>query len=137
MDEDTVAFDCNRWNNKGQAIVNSMQSPTASFPYSTQAQVLFIGQASDPLEKNPLTGGAAPPIDWNNRVVVDESNPTAPTAYVNYNWTCYPAHVVFVNGMKVYEYLPTDNSLFYIAKCLEQYYPKLTGVTSPVQVPVQ
>ena len=56
---------------------------------------------------------------------------------VTCNWTCYPAHVVFVNGMKVYEYLPTDNSLFYIAKCLEQYYPKLTGVTSPVQVPVQ
>jgi hypothetical protein len=132
MDEDNRAFDCKLWNRSGQALMTDMQIPTASFPYATQAQVLFIGDAS-----NPLQSAIDPPIRWNNRVVVDESNPTAPTAYVNYNHTCYPAHVVFVNGTKVYEYLPPQNDIYYVARCLFQDNPKVTGVSTPMQVPVQ
>lgn len=67
-------------------------------------------------------------------MVVDESSPTA---YVNYNHTCYPAHVVFVNGINIYEYLPTRNDLKYAALCLDQLLPKLTGVSPTKQVPVQ
>jgi hypothetical protein len=73
-------------------------------------------------------------------VVVNESNPAAPQASVNYNHTCYPAHIVKVNGTTVYSYLPPYNNIAYLANCLLQapfFGTKVTGVSSAVTVPVQ
>jgi hypothetical protein len=71
------------------------------------------------------------------RTVLDATNPYSPTAYVNYNHTCYPAHQIKVNGTVVYLYTPPRNDLVYIAACLSQLNPKITGQTSAVQVPPQ
>jgi hypothetical protein len=70
------------------------------FPYSTQAQVLFTGSGTNPLEAPRAL------ITWQRNVIVDESNPVAPTAYVSFNHTCYPAHTVTVNGMTIYDKQP-------------------------------
>ncbi|HLH44707.1 MAG TPA: hypothetical protein VKV74_17085 [Bryobacteraceae bacterium] len=67
-----------------------------------------------------------------NIAVVRHGVPTTPTAYMNYNWTCYPAHVVRVNGVQVYEYLPPRNDLAYVGLCLTQapFFRKQTGVSA-------
>jgi len=134
MDDDGIPNDCKFWNASGHASTQDMATPSVTFPYPTQAQVLFAGTAFNPLEIQLNNG-----INWNMNVVVDESNPTAPTAYVNFNHTCYPARKVIVNGMTIYDKQPPYNDVGYIAKCLFQFpgFGKLTGVSTAVQVPVQ
>ncbi len=110
-----------------------MQSPSVSYPSSTQAQVHFSGLGNDPLE--PAIGG----IVWDMNVVIDQSSPSAPTALVSYNHTCYPAHIIKVNGQRVYEYLPQYNNTAYLTACLLQLpgYGKRIGVSTTTQVPKQ
>jgi hypothetical protein len=84
------------------------------------------------------SAAAAGPITWNMRVVVSTANASAPTAYVNYNHTCYPAHQVTVNGSQIYLYTPVSNTFAYIAVCLSgTSASKITGQTNPISVPVQ
>lgn len=132
-DEDNVADDCFLWNAAGHGSTDSMSAYTTSYPYATQAHL--YGSASNPLE-NP-----SPPITWDMNVVVDDSNPSSPTSYVNYNHTCYPAHIVKVNGTVVYSYQPPYNNPVYLASCLFQIPligDKVTGTTSPaITVPTQ
>ena len=128
LDEDKVPNDCYLWN---AAATASASNFTHQETYSTsQGQELFTGSASNPL---------APPgfaINWNMRTVLDTTNPNAPTAYVNYNHTCYPAHQVVVNGKTIYSYTPADNTFSYITTCLSGISStKITGQTSPVSVP--
>jgi hypothetical protein len=85
-------------------------SPTYSPPVTT---VPFTGSA-----QNPLEPPVAPSIYWYMNVVINESTPSAPTAYVVPSHTCYPAHVVKVNGTVVYSYTPTRNDPFYLVECL-------------------
>jgi hypothetical protein len=80
--------------------------PTATVP--------FYGTAANPLE--PLS----PSIEWGLSVVINESNPAAPTAYVAGLHTCYPAHIVKVNGTVIYSFQPAGNDLKTIALCLYQ-----------------
>ena len=128
LDEDNVSGDCYHWNASGTASSSSW-SHTETYS-STQGQELLIGSAGNPLESS------AGPITWNMRVVTDTSKPSSPTAYVNYNHTCYPAHQVFVNGTQVYLYTPSLNSFAYIATCLSGISSsKVTGQTSAVAVP--
>jgi hypothetical protein len=74
-------------------------------------------------------------INWNINTVVNDPNPAQPTAYVNYNHTCYPAHIVKVNNQVIYTYTPPSNTPAYIGLCLTGINPHVTGQTSPVVVP--
>ena len=126
-DKDGVGLDCYLWNNAGQAV--PAFSHDVSYPYAFEGQVHYSGAASNPLETQVAS------ITWDMRTVVDTTNPSAPTAYVNYNHTCYPAHQIKVNGTVVYSYTPSENDLAYITGCLTQVLSKITGQTSSVQVP--
>ena len=107
LDEDNISYDCHLFNAAKTAPASGF---THSETYSTnQGQELFIGSAANPLES------AAGPITWNMRTVIDATNPASPTAFVNYNHTCYPAHQVLVNGKTVYLYTPPSNTFAYIA----------------------
>jgi hypothetical protein len=127
LDEDGVANDCLLWNLAGQATPNF--SHDESYPQAHQAQVHYTGSVSNPLEI------VTAPITWDMRTVLDTTNPQSPTAYVNYNHTCYPAHQVIVNGTVVYAYFPPDNSAFYILGCLFFQTGKVIGVSQVKSVP--
>jgi hypothetical protein len=67
--------------------------------------------------------------------VLDTTNSQAPTAFVNYSHTCYPAHQVKVNGIVIYSYQPLRNDPDYLFECLTLHNGTVTGHTSPVTVP--
>src|SRR5713101_809021 len=125
-DEDGIANDCYLWNN-----ANKIYQPfdyDVTFPYAHQAQVHQFGSAYNPLENSSAT------ITWDMRTVLDTTNQQSPTAYVNYNHTCYPAHQIKVNGTVIYSYTPPDNSPPYLFDCLVSHINKVVGVTQPVVV---
>jgi hypothetical protein len=132
-DEDPTPNDCFLWNAAAYADTSNMRQHSISYPYATQAQVHFFGYAGNPLDLS-LGLGPIGAINWDMNVVIDDSTPTAPTAYVNFNHTCYPAHIVKVNGTVIYEKLPTYNNSAYVAACLLQIIPKTTGVSLPTTV---
>lgn len=109
-DLDNVYHDCLLFNDVQKAIPQF--SVTVTYPFAHQAQVLFTGQSSDPLE--PAAGW----IQWNMRTTLDTTDPLNPTAYVDYNHTCFPAHEVVVNNTVVYKFMPTNNSISNLAYCL-------------------
>jgi hypothetical protein len=130
-DEDMQPSDCFVWNAAGHASTANMQfsgSPVFSPPVAT---VPFGGTAADPLEL------ASPPIYWNMKVVINESNPAAPTAYVVASHTCYPAHIVKVNGTVIYNFQPVGNDIVTIGNCLIVTYPLITAQGPTVQVSTQ
>jgi hypothetical protein len=134
QDEDGVGNDCHLWNAWGKADLSNMGAYEVSYPYSTQAQVHLFGSGQDPLE--PRLGG----ITWDMNVVVDDSTPGAATAIVSFNHTCYPAHIVKVNGTVVYYYPPPQNNTAYLGACLLQlpFLGKVVGQQSTtVSVPSQ
>jgi len=116
-DEDNTPYDCRLWNEKGQADTAQMQSHSVSFS-GHQAVVTLSGLGQDPLE--PKLGG----IKWNASISLDETNPSAPTAQFSITHTCYPAHIIKVNGVTIKDIPPRYNNTFYLIGCL----------TSPVQV---
>jgi len=130
LDEDGIANDCYLWNASGQAPTTGI-AYDVSYPYPHQGQVHFDGSASNPLESSWAA------IQWDMRTVVDATNPSAPTAIVNYNHTCYPSHQIKVNGQVVYLYTPPSNDLAYITACLVlNGNNKIIGQqTTPTQVP--
>jgi hypothetical protein len=127
LDEDGISNDCFLWNNSGQAVPNFAYD--VSYPNPHQGQVHYDASVSNPLE-SPLAT-----IQWDMRTVVDTTNPQVPTAYVNYNHTCYPAHQIKVNGMIIYSYQPLHNDTNYLFECLSVHAGAVTGQTSPVTVP--
>jgi hypothetical protein len=127
-DEDGIANDCHLWNASGKADPGGFLYDV-SFPYAHQGQVHFDGSSSNPLDP-------AAPILWDMRTVVDTTNPSKPTAIVNYNHTCYPSHQVKVNGTIVYLYTPPQNDSGYIFNCLALHLNKVVGQQqTPTQVP--
>ncbi len=130
LDKDEISDDCYLWNKSGQASFDAFSYNT-SYPFPHQAQVQYSGSASNPLESSLSS------ITWDVRTVIDTTNPAAPTAYVNFNHTCYPAHQVKINGQVVYLYTPAENDLIYIFDCLVLHDNKVTGQTEPTQVPLQ
>jgi len=84
--------------------------------------------------RHPLENQSAT-ITWDMRTVLDTTNPLSPTAYVNYNHTCYPAHQVKVNGAVIYSYIPPDNSPSYLFTCLVRHDYMRVGVTQSTAVP--
>ena len=130
-DEDNVQFDCLKWNDRGKSDTSTFQGHSVSFPSGTQAQVNLSGLGQDPLE--PKIGG----IQWNATVTINDSNPNQPTATVDIMHTCYPAHIVKVNGTVVYSYLPPHNNTAYLLSCLLTLplFPEVHGATGAVPVP--
>ena len=128
LDEDGIANDCYLWNNAQTASTSGMYS-SVSYPFASQGQFLAYGSAGNPLESDWAA------INWNINTVVNDPNPAQPTAYVNYNHTCYPAHIVKVNNQVIYTYTPPSNTPAYIGLCLTGINPHVTGQTSPVVVP--
>jgi hypothetical protein len=126
-DEDGVANDCLLWNNAKH--IYQPFSYDVSYPYVHQAQVHFVGSAYNPLESSAAT------ITWDMRTVLDTTNQQSPTAYVNYNHTCYPAHQIKVNGVVVYSYMPPSDSPSYLFGCLVLHTNKLVNQTQPRTVP--
>ena len=126
-DEDGIPNDCYLWNNA--ATATPAFSQFVNFPYAHQGQVEFSGASSNPLESTYA------PITWDMRTVVDTTNPQSPTAYVNYNHTCYPSHQIKVNNQVIYLYTPPRNDLVYITGCLYFQTGKITGQTNPTTVP--
>jgi hypothetical protein len=127
QDEDGIPNDCYLWNNSGKAIPAFPYDVT--FPYPHQGQVHYSGSASNPLESSLAT------IQWDMRTVLDTTNPQSPTAYVNYNHTCYPAHQIKVNGSIIYSYQPSYNDPNYLYQCLTLHVGTVIGQTNPVGVP--
>ena len=126
-DEDNVAGDCYHFNAAQTGTPSASHDETYS---SGQGQEHMTGNASNPFEP----AGA---IHWDFRVVFNTSNPSSPTAYVNYNFTCYPSHQVFVNGQSIELYTPPYDNSAYVAACLTQApgFGATTGQTNPVAVP--
>jgi hypothetical protein len=135
LDEDGISSDCHLWNQTGQASYSGFTYGTSSGGTNLGA-LEFIGSASNPLE----TTLAA--ISWDMITTINYSNPSAPTASVTYNHTCYPAHQVKVGSSNtvVYSFTPPSNSLVYIAACLTIGVDLLTeesGTTGYVSVTVE
>jgi hypothetical protein len=111
-DEDNAPDDCHFWNRKGQGDVTNMQSHSVTFPGSNKAVVTLSGKGQDPLE--PKFGG----IQWNATITLDSTDPNNPTAQVSISHTCYPAHIIKVNGVTLLDDQPTFNNVFYLIGCL-------------------
>ncbi len=130
-DEDGIADDCHFWNKSGTANSTGLIYDT-SYPVAHQGQVHFSGTTWNPLENDNAT------ITWDMRTVISTTNPAAPTAIVNYNHTCFPAHQIKVNGKVVYLYTPPQSNIAYIFNCLALHLNKVVGQqTSTTTVPVQ
>jgi len=127
MDEDGIQYDCRLWNNKGKASPAQF-AQQVTFPTLQQAQVLFYGESSNPLE-------APAPINWSMRTVIDAPPAGSSSAYANFNHTCYPAHQIKVNNQLVYLYTPPRNDGVFLTNCLLLHLDKVIGQSNTVTVP--
>ena len=91
----------------------------------------FYGTASNPLESNLAK------IAWDMRVYMNGDNPNnAQVTEVNYNHTCFPAHMIKVQEYTVYEWKPTSDDIGYLATGLVLQLNKIIGDVHPnKQVP--
>jgi hypothetical protein len=127
LDEDGIANDCYLWNNAKKTPQPTTYDVT--YPFAHQGQVHYVGSVYNSLESSAAT------ITWDMRTVLDTTNPQSPTAYVNYNHTCYPAHQITVNGAVVYSYTPPSDAPQQLLNCLVFHDFKLVGQTQPMVVP--
>jgi hypothetical protein len=59
-------------------------------------------------------------IKWNLVISLDTTDPVNPKSWVSGGTeTCYPAHIVKVNGTVVYQAVPSQNNVVYLGACLE------------------
>ncbi len=128
-DEDNLSGDCHLYNGALTGTPTGNHDETWAV---SQGQEHMSGNASDPF----YSVGA---VTWDLRVVLNDPTPAAPTGYVNYNFTCYPAHQVVVNGQLLYRYTPPSNDKAYLFGCLalSPSYSKVSGQTSEVAIPAQ
>lgn len=111
-DEDNKQYDCLLWNDRGKANLTTMQTHSVSFPGGHQAVVTLSGLGQDPLE--PQLGG----IKWNGTITLDTTDPNNPTAQAAISHTCYPAHIVKVNGVTIIDDNKVTNTTGNLFKCL-------------------
>jgi hypothetical protein len=111
-DEDGVPGDCHLWNAKGEADKSGMSGVNVTYG-SPITQVNLSGHGSNPLETPQAQ------IKWGLTISLDTTDPTNPKAWVSGGTTtCYPAHIVKVNGVVVYSWIPSRNDIPYIGGCL-------------------
>jgi hypothetical protein len=125
-DEDGIARDCWLWNDSGYASTDDFHQDV-SFPYPTQGQAHNYGTASNPLESSLAK------IAWDMRTVIDYSNLDNVTGIVNYNHTCFPAHIIKVNDHTIYSWTPPRNDTDYITGCLLFQQGKIIGQQTQAQ----
>ncbi len=113
-DEDERSYDCRLWNAKGEDTNSGLGGVGVTFGNPiTQVNVHGLGQ--NPLEVNPPGEG----VKWNLTISLDTTDPAHPKAWVSGGTaTCYPAHIVKVNGTPVFEQRPTQNNTVYLGLCL-------------------
>jgi hypothetical protein len=129
-DEDEVRKDCHLWNDKGEDPNTGMRGIGVTFG-NPITQVNLYGLGRNPLEANPPGEG----IKWNLIISLDTTDREHPKAWVSGGTaTCYPAHIVKVNGMKVFEQPPRYNNTFYLGYCLDLPGSPVTP-SNPVVVP--
>ena len=134
-DEDNSRDDCHFWNDRGKAVLTDMQSHSVAFPSSNRAVVSLSGKGQDPLE--PKFGG----IQWNATITLDSTDPNNPTAQVSITHTCYPAHIIKVNGVTLIDDRPNWllNNTLYLIGCLTDpfHLSWKTTTTGAISVPNQ
>lgn len=114
-DEDERRNDCHLWNDKGESPSSEMRGVSVTFGKPV-TQVNLYGAGADPLEPS-LAGQVG--IKWNLTISLDTADAANPKAWVSGGTaTCYPAHIVKVNGTKVFEAPPSENNLAYLTRCL-------------------
>jgi len=115
-DEDEQRFDCRFWNDKGEADNSAMRGVGVTFG-NPITQVNLYGFGQDPLE--PRLPGSG--IKWNLIVSLDTTDAAHPKAWVSSGTaTCYPAHIVKVNGTKIFERQPLQNNTLFLLACLDE-----------------
>lgn len=126
-DEDNVPNDCYLWNQADYTDMSGMFGDlTVTGSTSESGNAHFDGTASNPLENS--TAKTA----WDMRVTMDGSNPNnALVTTVNYNHTCFPAHLVKVNEWTVYHYEPSTSDATYVFGCLVLQQGKIIGQSQP------
>jgi len=129
-DEDGVRYDCYLWNDTGTADARSLGGGNVTNS-SGQAQLNLYGAASNPLEQS-LFGTVS--IKWNVTIGLNASNSASPTASVDATHTCYPFHMVKVNGKVIYQGVPNKNSTQELTRCLSGA-PQVHNVTNYLIVP--
>jgi hypothetical protein len=107
-------------------MTNMLGDLTVTGSTSESGSAHFDGTASNPLESSLAK------ISWDMRVTMDGSNPNnALVTTVNYNHTCYPAHIIKVQEYTVYYWGPPRSDPAYITGCLLLQQGKIIGQSSP------
>jgi len=115
-DEDENRYDCRLWNNKGEDPNDEMLGFRVTFGNPITVVTLY-GFGKNILEPS-LFGLQG--IKWNLNISLDITNPASPKAWVSGGTaTCYPEHIVKVNGVQVFDQPPVfPNSTAYLTACL-------------------
>lgn len=131
-DEDNVPNDCHLWNNVGYADKSNRHGDLNIIGGTGESEIAhFYGTASNPLESSVAK------ISSDMRVTMDGSNPTnARVTRIDYNHSCFPAHVVKTQGFTVYSWQPPRTDPNYVFGCLVLHQGEIIGNTQPnKQVP--
>ena len=129
-DEDNIANDCYLWNASGKADTSTMLGHAETWTSPTSMALNLYGSGNDPLEYS--LGG----IKWNTTVSISDTGGSA-TASVATTHTCYPAHIVKVNGTPIYSYQPSPghNNTYYLVGCLLDAIPETVATVPATPVP--
>jgi len=99
---------------------------TTSGTTQQNGDVRFHGTAFNPLEDSTAK------IAWDFRVIMNGDNPTdARVTTINYDHTCFPAHIIKVQRFTTYYYGPTRTDAPYVFGCLVLQQGKVRGQISP------
>lgn len=114
-------------NNSGKGDKIDMHADlTTSGTTQQNGNVRFYGTGSNPLESSLAR------VAWDIRVLMNGNNPTdARVTDVNYNHTCFPAHIIKVQRFTVYYWGPPRADPVYIFGCLVLQQGKIIGQAQP------
>jgi hypothetical protein len=126
-DDDGIQNDCFRWNNAAWGSTNNMFATlTTSGTTQQNGDVRFYGTGSNPLESSLAR------ISWDMRILMNGNDPTdARVTDVNYNHSCFPAHIIKVQRFTVYHWVPPQADPNYVFGCLVLQLGKIAGQTQP------
>jgi hypothetical protein len=115
---DTVFHDCYLLDDVGLASNSGMYQIYGS-PGSGQESVQFYGSITNPLTPEGFT----PSIDWNVSILVNNSNPSAPTHRIT-GWSdCFPGWEAYIGNQQIWGNLPMGYDVATITNCLYGFYP--------------
>lgn len=131
-DEDGVPEDCFKWHQSGYASTSNMSGELAVSGATQQnGSARLYGTAANPLESSIAQ------ISWDMRINVNGDDPTnARVTSINYNHSCFPAHVIKVQRFTTYYWGPERSDPSYVFGCLVLQLGKIQGQIAPnKQVP--